>query len=84
MPFGSGLGVLIGQVMMTVSLVSLVSFLFVLTSFVQLLSFLVMFSGFPKVVSRFFVMLVYHVLNRFRCPFKACFVGECFIDCSGT
>lgn len=64
MVFGSGLGVLIGQIMMPVSLISLVGFFFVFTCFVQLLSFLVMFGRFPKVISCFFVMFVCHVIGR--------------------
>lgn len=57
---GSRVGMLVGQTMMAVSLVSLVGFLFVIASFMQLLSFLVVFSGFSEVVSSLFVMFVCH------------------------
>lgn len=60
MMLGSGMGVFIGQTVVSVSLVSLVGFLLVVARFMQLLGFLVVFSGFPEVVSGLFVMFVCH------------------------
>lgn len=56
----SGMGVLVGQTVVAVGLISFVGFLLMIACLVQLLGFLMVFSGFPEVVSGFFVMFVCH------------------------
>lgn len=60
MMFGCRLGVLVGQIVLTIGQVSRMGFLLMVASLMQLLSFLVILSGFTEMVSGFFVMFVCH------------------------